>query len=305
MPFVSVIIPNYNHAPFLKQRIDSVLGQNWQDFEVIILDDCSTDYSREVIESYRGNPKIKSIIYNNQNSGSPFKQWQKGIELSEGKLIWIAESDDYANEALLNTLVQPFIHEPLLILSYCQSVIVDESSKPVRLLDWADALDELKWKQDYIESTSVELENYLSFRNTIPNASAVLFRKPSNVLLLEESTKMKMLGDWLFWRKLLSQEGKVAFFCAPLNFFRLHSQTTRNATTKEKELTRMKEYRRLIIPRYLNIYDKRYDWMIHEWFANRRVLKNTNNYFVPDLPFILIIRFFLIGAAKISGKFFR
>ena len=51
-PTVSVIIPNYNHAPYLKERIDSVLNQTYQDFEVIILDDCSPDNSVEVIEQY-------------------------------------------------------------------------------------------------------------------------------------------------------------------------------------------------------------------------------------------------------------
>ena len=49
-PSVSVIIPNYNHAPFLKERIDSVINQHYDNFEVIILDDCSKDNSREVIE---------------------------------------------------------------------------------------------------------------------------------------------------------------------------------------------------------------------------------------------------------------
>ena len=43
MPLVSVIVPNYNHAPYLRQRLDSIFNQTFQDFEVIILDDCSTD----------------------------------------------------------------------------------------------------------------------------------------------------------------------------------------------------------------------------------------------------------------------
>ena len=53
MSLVSVIIPNYNYARFLKQRIDSVLNQTHRNLEVIILDDCSTDQSKEVIEAYR------------------------------------------------------------------------------------------------------------------------------------------------------------------------------------------------------------------------------------------------------------
>ena len=82
---VSIIIPNYNHALYLKQRIDSVLNQTFQDFELLILDDCSTDNSREIIERYRGNPKITQIIYNEKNSGGVFNQWIKGIEKAKGE----------------------------------------------------------------------------------------------------------------------------------------------------------------------------------------------------------------------------
>ena len=64
LTMVSVIIPNYNHAPFLVERIESVLNQSYPDFEVIILDDCYTDSSKEIIEKYRNNPKISQIIYN-------------------------------------------------------------------------------------------------------------------------------------------------------------------------------------------------------------------------------------------------
>ena len=69
---VSVIIPNYCHARYLKQRIDSVLAQTYSDIEVVLLDDCSTDSSREILESYRSHPRIKQIVYNDRNSGSAF-----------------------------------------------------------------------------------------------------------------------------------------------------------------------------------------------------------------------------------------
>ena len=74
---VSVIIPNYNHSAFLKERIQSVLNQTYSDFELIILDDCSSDKSRDIIESFRSNPKVSHIIYNDRNSGSTFRQWNK------------------------------------------------------------------------------------------------------------------------------------------------------------------------------------------------------------------------------------
>lgn len=77
MPTVSVIVPNYCHAPYLEQRIESILQQTFQDFELILLDDCSTDGSREILERYRNHPKVSGIFYNERNSGSPFKQWKK------------------------------------------------------------------------------------------------------------------------------------------------------------------------------------------------------------------------------------
>ena len=94
---VSAIIPNYNHATFLKQRIDSVLNQSLSVYEVIILDDCSTDKSLDVINEYINHPLVRHVIINEKNSGSPFLQWQKGIDLAKGDWIWIAESDDYAD----------------------------------------------------------------------------------------------------------------------------------------------------------------------------------------------------------------
>ena len=93
-PLVSVIVPNYNYARYMDERMQSILNQTYQNFEIIILDDCSTDNSRKVIEKYRGNPHVVAIVYNKENSGSTFKQWNKGFSIAKGELIWIAEADD-------------------------------------------------------------------------------------------------------------------------------------------------------------------------------------------------------------------
>src|SRR5687768_4023193 len=103
---VSVIIPNYNHGSYLKQRINSILNQTFQDFEIILLDDCSTDNSVEIIEEYRSHTKITSINYNPINSGSTFLQWKKGIDLAQGEWVWIAESDDWCELDFLEVLIQ-------------------------------------------------------------------------------------------------------------------------------------------------------------------------------------------------------
>lgn len=91
-PLVSVIVPNYNHARYLEQRLDTVFNQTYQKFEVIILDDKSTDNSLEVINRYKDNPHLSQIVVNEQNTGSPFKQWDKatilpGVTIGDGAVI--------------------------------------------------------------------------------------------------------------------------------------------------------------------------------------------------------------------------
>ena len=74
-PTVSVIVPNYNHQAFLKQRLDSILNQTYQDFEVLLLDDCSPDNSREILKAYAEEDDRITCYFNEVNSGSTFAQW--------------------------------------------------------------------------------------------------------------------------------------------------------------------------------------------------------------------------------------
>src|SRR5437899_5669846 len=104
-PRVSVIVPNYNHARYLRKRIETVLAQTYQDFEVILLDDGSTDESREILSSYASGSRVRAE-FNERNSGPPFKQWNKGVGLAQGKYVWIAESDDYADPTVLERLTE-------------------------------------------------------------------------------------------------------------------------------------------------------------------------------------------------------
>ena len=100
---VSVIVPNYNYEQYLPERIDSILNQTYTDFELILLDDASTDGSATLIEKYKDNPHVSHVVINEENSGSPFRQWMKGIVLARGEWVWIAEADDLCEPAFLET----------------------------------------------------------------------------------------------------------------------------------------------------------------------------------------------------------
>ena len=180
MPLVSVIIPNYNHAPYLKQRIESVLNQTYQDFEVIILDDCSTDNSRDIIEHYKTNSKIKNIIYNRQNSGSTFKQWDKGIAEATGDYIWIAESDDYCETDFIEKIIGEINNDAEIVLAYTQSKIVDENN--IETLYLGDSIvpnhnKVINYSLSYNRSGFKEITSLLYHFNYIYNASSVIFKK--------------------------------------------------------------------------------------------------------------------------------
>lgn len=226
MPKVSVIIPNYNHAKFLKQRIDSVLNQTFQDFEVIILDDCSTDESRTVIESYRDHQKISHIIYNDINSGSPFKQWQKGIQLSEGEYIWIAESDDWANNLFLEKTIACFKKNISVGIISVNFEYIDENGFSLKTDYFYDKFDKVVNGNQFVTK---EMLLY----NKLYNASGVIFKKSYCLDIIDNKlTKMKYCGDWFFWNQVILRTDIVILSCK-LNYFRRH---TNNVSFKSEKL---------------------------------------------------------------------
>ncbi|MDR1707138.1 MAG: glycosyltransferase [Prevotella sp.] len=218
---VSVILPTYNHAPYLKQRIDSILNQTYQDFELIILDDCSPDNSREIIESYRNNLHISHIIYNETNSGSTFMQWEKGIQLAKGEYIWIAESDDFADVTFLEKTMNS-IYEFNSAFCFSLTSIVDKDN------------NEVMKQPPMLHGKSINLnqftKGYLLFSNPICNASMVVFRKDAlDETVWNRITEFRYCGDWLLWGSFKGGANTtVSEVKEYLNFFRTHSVNVSN-----------------------------------------------------------------------------
>lgn len=211
IPKVSVIIPNYNHSRYLGQRIDSILNQTYQDFEIIILDDCSTDNSAQVIEAYRNHPKISQIIINDQNSGSPFLQWQKGIELAKGDWIWVAESDDWCEPIFLEELVNKSRND--VTLAFCQSIVINQDGKRIWQTNWPKQSDEVPGQ--------VFVREFVSKNNHIVNASMCIFRKKYFEQVSFDFFNYKFIGDWVLWHRM-AVLGNVVVSGKHLNYFRKH-----------------------------------------------------------------------------------
>ncbi len=230
VPAVSVIVPNFNHARYLALRIESILRQSFADFELIILDDASTDDSIKVIEPFLGDSRVR-FFPRTVNSGSPFPQWNRGVALARADLVWIAESDDSADPGLLAALVRPLMDNPLIGLSYCQSIHIDESGRDLgSLRGWTDDLDPWRWRDGFVNNGASECSRFLIWKNTIPNASAVVFRRSAFLGAGGAPTHLRQCGDWLTWARML-QISDVSFDPRPLNRFRSHSGNVRSSTS--------------------------------------------------------------------------
>lgn len=227
---VTAIIPNYNHERYLEQRIESVLGQTHQNLEVILLDDASTDGSRRIFEKYATHPLVKHVFINEKNTGIPFKQWNKGVAAASGDYLWFAESDDYAEPTLIETLLARLEASPRVGVAYSQSMGVDENNQPLYSLeDWTRDLHPTRWSADFVNSGTDECANYLVHRCTIPNASAVLVRRSVFAAVGGADEGFRLSGDWMMWAKLLLASD-IAFVAQRLNYFRMHANTVRRSS---------------------------------------------------------------------------
>jgi glycosyltransferase involved in cell wall biosynthesis len=298
-PKVSIIIPNYNHAVFLEQRLQTVLQQTFQAFEVILLDDASTDRSQEFLKSYENHPKVSCLLINEKNSGSPFRQWQKGIAQAKGEYIWIAESDDYSELHFLETLLSKINN--ITGICYAQTVDVDENGNTLsnRVVYTEDFVPNI-WRADFDMQGNKFIEKYLSVKNVVPNASAVLFKRElvDQTIFSEKLLNMKMCGDWFFWARIMGKT-QVSFVSEPLNYFRNHVAISRMHTNKEQKKQRLLEeasIRHMLYETkqvYNNHADKR---LLKKWFQLHKLKALFSSSFYSLTPtckhkFFLLLKF--------------
>jgi hypothetical protein len=223
-PKVSAIVPNYNHARYLDERIGSILNQRVPPAEVIVLDDDSTDDSLAVLERWKRVSALPfTVVRNTQRKGSTFHQWAKGLELVVGDLVWFAESDDASSPDFLEQLV-PYFADDRVSLAYAESQVVGAERE--WLADsyrfYTDSISPTKWLSAYVEDGRREIDQALGIKNTIPNASAVLFRRSIVSHHIRSVTAFRYCGDW--WAYLCCLEnGRIAYHPEALNIHRRHA----------------------------------------------------------------------------------
>lgn len=242
---VSVIIPNYNYERYLKARLESILGQTYPAYEIIFLDDASTDESVKTAEKFLDKGSNVKLLRNEANSGSAFKQWVKGLKTAKGDYIWIAEADDLCDNSFIEELLSRFEKDKDIVLAYCQSKQIDEAGNVMEenYFEYTNDINREKWLTDYTREGLAELSDTLAVKNTIPNISAVLFKKVDTSPAEEDLVSFKIAGDWYFYFWLLKQ-GKIAYVSQSLNSHRRHGRGLTMSENKElhfNEVVHMQE----------------------------------------------------------------
>jgi GT2 family glycosyltransferase len=218
---VSAIVPSYNHAQYLDERIGSILRQRVLPSEIIALDDASTDDSVAVLERWQRLSAIPfRLIRNERNTGSTFAQWAKGVALARSTLVWIAESDDTSLPHFLERML-PYFADDRLVMAYAESRVIGEQGQ--WLADsyrfYTDSISSRKWLTAYVEDGETEIDQALAIKNTIANASAVVFRRAVLARHLHTIEPFRYCGDWWAYIQCL-QEGRIAYHPEALNSHR-------------------------------------------------------------------------------------
>lgn len=264
MKKVSVIMPNYNHASYLKQRVDSILAQDYPEFEIILLDDASTDDSAAILSEYAKHPKVKTFLHSETNSGNPFVQWQRGLKEATGEYVWIAESDDLAEPTLLSRLVAE-LEQKHATLAFCHSQWIDADGAPI-----ARSRDP-RWDDDFSMPGDTFVRRYLLGYCSICNASAVVFRREAAEHVdMYQVQQFTASGDRLFWIQMALQ-GRVAYVADSLNRFRQHTNKV-SGGAEYKGLNIVQDhaiYRLVVPPVQLTNNEKRFICGYH-WKAMHR-----------------------------------
>lgn len=210
MPRVSFIIASYNYGRYVGQTVESLLAQTFEDLEVIVLDDCSPDNSRDVLQKFADEPRVR-LIFHEKNQGN-IRTYNEGLALARGEFVGIVGSDDYALRAdAVARQVAVFDANPKVGFVYSAHTYVDENSRPFRVFQ--------PWSDDYVRDGLSEFRD-LAFRNYVPH-TGTLVRRTCHEELGDYDLALPHAGDWELWLRVASRYD-VGYISEPLYAYRIH-----------------------------------------------------------------------------------
>lgn len=233
-PLVSIVFTSYNHKEYLKQALDSLINQTYPNLEIIIIDDCSTDGSQEILRQYEHIHNI-NLKLQTQNSGSYVKASNYGASFAKGEYILFAQCDDFAEANQIEVLLEAFNNNPSVGVVFSKSNLVDE--KGITFTD--DFLGrERSFKRSVKETGLIKgskMKEFLSFSCVIPNLSAALIKHNLFKEINGLSEQYLVVADWEFWLDL-TEKTDFYYINQPLNYFRQHDTTIRSSIKMKTQI---------------------------------------------------------------------
>ena len=219
LPKVSICIPTYNHAQFLGDAIRSVLSQTFTDYELIVIDNCSTDDTQAVVAQYLLRDTRCKYICNERNIGLG-GNLNRCLELASGKYIKILLADDFLEPTCLEKSVQALDDHPNAAMLTCARLITDQQFRPLTVAAYS--------KKSAVIIGRKAIKNCFFKGNLIGEPTAVIFRK--EFIRRGFNLKYKQVIDLEMWFYLLEQ-GDLVFLSEILCRFRQHEHqgTLKNA----------------------------------------------------------------------------
>jgi hypothetical protein len=214
-----VLVPNHNHAGVLPELLDCILAQTFRDLEVVVLDDASTDNSVDVIRGYSERADVL-VVKNAVVSGSKCGRWLEGLDVARGEFVWIAEPGAWCAPDFVEALLE-LLRDPSVKVAYAKSQkwnakreVVGDDTRNGSSRAWPPSRAEAAYRV----SATQEVNEGFGVTNTMPSASALMFRR----FAVSSETRaaiasMSVVGDWRFLAEAMLG-GEVAYTPRPLSF---------------------------------------------------------------------------------------
>lgn len=207
---VSVCIPTYQHATFLPAAIESVLRQTFEDFELIVVDNASTDNTPEVVAAYvNSDPRVR--YFGNASNLGMVGNWNKCLEYAAGDYVKILCSDDVLAPECLQVAVEALDRLPNVGLVTCGRQVVDENLGFLHVLQFSE--------KGGVWSGTEAIRRSLEKLNPIGEPTAVVFRR--QLATRGFNPAVNQLADIEMWLHIL-QQADLYFDPRPLCQFRQH-----------------------------------------------------------------------------------
>jgi glycosyltransferase involved in cell wall biosynthesis len=225
-PKISVVFTSFNHREFLKEALDALINQTFKDFELIIIDDNSSDGSQEILQKYTYDKRVKLYLLE-KNTGSYVYSSNIGASKAKSEYIIFAQCDDVAEKTQLEKLYNTMMHNPEVGVAFSSSMMIDKNGASLGC-DFDGR--EKRFKQQCVHDTFIprlQMTKYFLNSCVIPNLSAALMKRSLYEKLNGLSTKFLVVSDWDFWMKM-TLECDFYYLRNSLNRFRQHDTTIRS-----------------------------------------------------------------------------